>query len=119
MGNPILGWGFGDPLPRIGPLLAKSTTQVVTPATKRTCQSSDFFREWRDCTLLEAARCWPAQEDWALGWVGRIGQLYKANEARLEALDNEPAAFAARDGQLRRHVEQMAAQAEQELSAPQ
>jgi transposase len=31
-------------------LLAKSTTQVVIPATTRTYQSPDVFGEWRDCT---------------------------------------------------------------------
>lgn len=69
--------------------------------------------------FLEAARSWPAHEPWALAWVGRIGQLYKANADRLEALATTPAAFAARDGQLRQHVAQLAAQAEQERTDPQ
>jgi transposase len=67
--------------------------------------------------FLEAARSWPTEEGWALGWVKRIGQLYQANDARLEVLD-QPAAFAAKDGQLRQHVEQLAQQAEQELADP-
>jgi transposase len=67
--------------------------------------------------FLGVARSWPEQEDWALGWVQRIGQLYKANEARLEVLE-KPEAFKERDGQLRQRVAEMAAQAEQDLAAP-
>ena len=43
--------------------------------------------------FLETARSWPTQEEWALGWVARIGQLYQA-KARLEVFD-QPEAFAA------------------------
>jgi transposase len=68
--------------------------------------------------FLEAARSWPTEEEWALAWVARIGQLYKDNEARLEVLDGKPAEFAEKDGQLRQHVEQMAGQAKQELAEP-
>jgi transposase len=68
--------------------------------------------------FLEAARSWPAEEEWALGWVARIGQLYKDNEARLEVSDSKSAAFAEKDGQLRQHVEQMAEQTRQELADP-
>jgi transposase len=69
--------------------------------------------------FLGVARSWPEQEAWALGWVGRIGQLYQDNEARLEALANNPEEFAQKDGQLRRHVLAMAEQAKQELAEPQ
>jgi transposase len=69
--------------------------------------------------FLGVARSWPAQEAWALGWVGRIGQLYQDNEARLEALANKPEEFAQKDGELRRHVDEMAEQAKQELADPQ
>jgi transposase len=68
--------------------------------------------------FLEAARSWPTEEDWALAWVGRIGQLYKANAARLELLDSQPVAFAAKEGELRQQVEQMAEQAKEELADP-
>ena len=68
--------------------------------------------------FLEAARSWPTEEEWALGWVGRISQLYKANEERLEVLDANPTEFAAKDRHLRQHVEEMAEQAEQELADP-
>lgn len=69
--------------------------------------------------FLEAARSWPTQEQWAFGWVTRIGQLYQDNEARLEALDSKPEEFAQKDGQLRQHVQEMAQQAKQELAQPQ
>jgi transposase len=67
--------------------------------------------------FLEMARSWPTQEEWALGWVARIGQLYQANNARLEVLD-QPKAFAAQDGQLRQYVAALAAQASKELAEP-
>jgi transposase len=67
--------------------------------------------------FLETARSWPTQEDWALGWLARIGRLYQANEARLEVLD-QPKEFATKDGALRQCVATMAAQASQELADP-
>jgi transposase len=66
--------------------------------------------------FLQCARSWPSEEQWALGWVERIGLLYKANDARLLALQHEPETFAALEDQLRQQVEQMAAQAAQELT---
>jgi transposase len=66
--------------------------------------------------FLEAARSWPTEETWALDWVGRIGLLYKDNEARLQALDSKPEEFAEKDGQLRQRVEQMSGQVEEELA---
>jgi len=68
--------------------------------------------------FLEAARSWPTEEAWALGWVERIGQLYQANDARLEVQD-QPEAFAQKDARLRQHVLEMAGQAEEELADPQ
>jgi transposase len=66
--------------------------------------------------FLGVAKSWPKQEEWALGWVERIGLLYEDNDARLEAWQGKPEAFAPKDGQLRQRVEQMAEQAEQELA---
>jgi transposase len=66
--------------------------------------------------FLGVARSWPAEEPWAMDWVERIGQLYQANDARLEVQD-KPEAFAAKDAQLRHQVEAMAEQARQELTA--
>lgn len=65
--------------------------------------------------FLAVARSWPKEEGWALGWVERIGLLYKANDARLEAR-REPVAFAVKDGELRWSVQEMARQAETELA---
>ena len=65
--------------------------------------------------FLDAARCWPTEEGWALGWVERIGQLYHLNEARLEVVD-APLAFAQKNESLRQHVGQMKEQAQAELS---
>jgi len=67
--------------------------------------------------FLGVARSWPGQEEWALGWVERIGLLYQHNEARLEVRE-EPQAFAAKDAVLRQHVEGMAEQRRQELADP-
>lgn len=65
--------------------------------------------------FLGVARSWPTEEAWALGWVERIGQLYQANAARLEALEHRPAEFDKCDVQLRQQLQHMAATAEQEL----
>jgi transposase len=65
--------------------------------------------------FLAVARSWPKEEGWALGWVERIGLLYQANDARLEAR-REPLAFAEKDGQLRLAVQAMARQAQAELA---
>jgi transposase len=65
--------------------------------------------------FLGVARSWPTEEAWALGWVERIGLLYKHNDARL-AVRDQPQAFAAKDGELRQHVAALAEQAQKELS---
>jgi transposase len=69
--------------------------------------------------FLGVARSWPAQEDWALAWVERIGQLYRCNAARLQAANDDPAKFAAKEGQLRQVVQAMAEQTTTELADPQ
>ena len=66
--------------------------------------------------FLETARSWPSEESWALGWLARIGQLYEANDARLEVLEDKPAEFAAKDAVVRQQVEQMATQWATELA---
>jgi transposase len=68
--------------------------------------------------FLQAARSWPTEEAWALGWVERIGQLYQDNEARL-AVQEQPSVFAAKEQILRQHVNEMAGQTRQELTHPQ
>jgi transposase len=68
--------------------------------------------------FLEVARSWPEQEEWALGWVQRIGNLYKRNEERLQVLD-KPQEFAQKDARVRQQVKEMAQQRQQELAEPQ
>jgi transposase len=66
--------------------------------------------------FLELARSWPTQQDWALGWVARIGELYHRNARRLE-LREDSEGFEQRDRDLRAAVDAMATQAEAELAA--
>jgi transposase len=68
--------------------------------------------------FLGVARSWPAQEDWALAWVERIGRLYRRNDERLQAAAKNPAAFAATDGRLRQAVQELADQTATELADP-
>ncbi len=65
--------------------------------------------------FLEMGRSWPKEQDWAMGWVARIGELYHRNARRLE-LREDSEGFAQRDGDLRAAVDGMAAQAEAELA---
>jgi transposase len=65
--------------------------------------------------FLDVARSWPQHQEWSLGWVGRIGLLYKANDERLQVQQDAPA-FAEKDKQLRGHLEGMARQAQGELA---
>jgi len=65
--------------------------------------------------FLDVARSWPQLEDWSLGWVGRIRELYQLNDKRLE-LREEAEGFAQADQQLREHVSKMEKDAEAELA---
>lgn len=69
----------------------------------------------RDFVTL--ARTWPDQEGWALGWVERIGQLYRLNDERCAAQE-ESAQFAVADARLRAAVTALGAQGESELADP-
>jgi len=64
--------------------------------------------------FLEVARSWPTLEDWGLGWVERIGELYRLNDARL-AVKEEPEAFSQADQELRAQVKLMEREALVEL----
>jgi transposase len=66
--------------------------------------------------FLTVARTWPDHEGWALNWVGRIGAVYRLNDARL-AVREDAAAFAVADAQLREAVTALGAQGEAELAA--
>lgn len=68
--------------------------------------------------FLDLARSWPKLEDWALGWVTRIGVLYQLNDQRVAVID-QPTEFAVADQQVREQVLQMEKQAEAELAEPQ
>src|SRR5512143_48297 len=65
--------------------------------------------------FLTAARSWPDQEAWAVGWVDRIGVLYECNDRRLEVPCTTPL-FTARDQEVRRCVTSMEQQREDELT---
>jgi len=67
--------------------------------------------------FLTVARTWPDQEDWALAWVGRIGEIYRRNDARLAVLE-DAAAFATADAQLRAAVTALGETGEAELAQP-
>jgi transposase len=67
--------------------------------------------------FVTVARTWPDQQDWALSWVERIGQVYQLNDARRAVLE-EPAPFAAADARLRAAVTALGAQGVSELAEP-
>jgi transposase len=67
--------------------------------------------------FLTVARTWPDQDGWALDWVGRIGEVYRLNEARLAVVE-DAAAFAVADTRLRQAVTALGAQGEAELATP-
>jgi transposase len=64
--------------------------------------------------FLEVARSWPALEGWGLGWVERIGELYRRNDGRLR-VRQDAAAFAEADRRLRAQVQTLEGQAQAEL----
>jgi transposase len=61
---------------------------------------------------LELARNYPPLQDFALGWIKRIGTLYHLNHQRLQARGEE---YAGCDAKLRAHVAQMAERCELDL----
>jgi transposase len=66
--------------------------------------------------FVRIARDWGAQrQQWALGWVECIGEVYRLNRERVRVLDDAPA-FAVADAKLRGAVERMAAWREAELA---
>jgi len=73
--------------------------------------------------FLKAARSWPELESWMGAWVEDIGDLYRRNAARLEVwddtwpLDQQPAAFVERHGELKSHLSQMQTRWEGHLGA--
>jgi transposase len=65
--------------------------------------------------FLEVARSRSEQEQWGLGWVRRIGLLYKHNQERVEALET-PDEFSVKDERVRQLIKEMAQQRDLELS---
>jgi len=65
--------------------------------------------------FLDVARSWPQLEDWALGWVTRIRELYQVNDKRVAVID-QPSEFTPADRQVREQVSKMEKQAEAELA---
>jgi transposase len=68
--------------------------------------------------FLDVARSWPRLEDWGLGWVGRIRELYQLNDKRMEVID-QPNEFAQADQQVRQQVTKIQEQAKAELAESQ
>jgi transposase len=67
--------------------------------------------------FVAVARSWPEQEGWALGWVERIGEVYRLNDARC-AVRAAADAFADADARLRAAVTALGTQGEVELADP-
>lgn len=65
--------------------------------------------------FLRVAKDWRGQESWGNEWLDAIGELCELNRLRLEVLD-DPGAFAPRDAQVRKAIEDMARRREEELS---
>ena len=63
--------------------------------------------------FLKAARSWPELDSWMWAWIDDIRDLSRVNAARLEAwddtvpLDQQPAAFVERHGELTSQLNQM------------
>jgi transposase len=56
--------------------------------------------------FLDVEKSWPKLSDWAVGWVGRISELYKLNGERLQE-KAKSRAFKQKDKRLRSAVEEM------------
>jgi transposase len=67
--------------------------------------------------FLELANAWPLLQAWAQTWLEAIGNLYYRNDQRLE-VQADPAAFAARDRDLRHAVDAFAQRWQSELQQP-
>jgi transposase len=65
--------------------------------------------------FLAVARSHPLQQEWALAWVQRIGELYHLNEKRQQVRE-QAEAFVVADARLREAIKQMEMQAHEERS---
>ncbi len=64
--------------------------------------------------FLDVEKSWPKLSDWTIAWLGRIGELYKRNDERLQE-EAESQAFKQKDERLRQAVEEMRKSMEAEL----
>jgi transposase len=64
--------------------------------------------------FLDVEKSWPKLGDWAVGWLGRISELYKFNDERL-AEKSKSRAFKQKDKRLRQAVRQMQQSMETQL----
>jgi transposase len=64
--------------------------------------------------FLDVEKSWPKLSDWAVGWLGRIGALYKLNDERLQE-KGKSRAFKEKDKRLRQEVEEMRQSMETQL----
>ncbi len=67
--------------------------------------------------FVAVARSWPEQAGWALGWVERIGEVYRLKDARC-AVREDARAFADADARRRAAVTALGAQGEVALAEP-
>jgi transposase len=56
--------------------------------------------------FLDVEKSWPKLSDWAVGWLGRIGELYKLNDERLQEKTTSRA-FKKKAKRLRQAVDEM------------
>jgi transposase len=68
--------------------------------------------------FVSVGKSWPELTSWALSWLRRIRDVYRANRQRLQHAPDS-AAFHEQDALLRQAVEAMRVEAQQELSDPQ
>jgi transposase len=64
--------------------------------------------------FLDVEKSWPKLSDWTIGWLERIGALYKRNDERLQEKAGSRA-FKQKDKRLRQAVEEMHKSMEAEL----
>ena len=80
---------------------------IVLAFCRAACVRGDF---------LAMVRSWPDQEAWAMGWVERIGELYRLNDQRLEVAMTWP--LSRRPTGIFAAVTAFGARGEAELAAP-
>ena len=67
--------------------------------------------------FIDVARSWPDHQEWALGWVRRIGELYHCNNQRRQYAKGTQE-FETKSKHLRELLGEMAKQRDKELADP-